>query len=241
MGCPMISPYELNNQTELVMFGNTYLIQEKNRIDPILQIDCSNDQFVYIFSAFYGLYFNTDLNDEDQGCPDVCYSRKYFENAKARCQSKQTCQIVYNEIDPCEGCLKIENVKYLCANSSTIAILNQCEKFQALPQKSCPESNDPNINDQTWLYGYQSVGAKVNCTGLQSIEIKCAFYGYDTLNSKINPNVQYGNITAYYQSSTAFKIVGNKCNNLTECIIDSGIQFSDSGEQNSILQIQWSC
>ena len=146
-------------------------------------------------------------------------------------------------IDPCMNCLKYQYFKYLCANNSTINMLNQYQNIRNLPPEICPKSDDSNINEQTWFYDFQSLGAKVTCTGSQRIEIKCAFYGYDTLNSKINPNVTYDDITAYYKSSKALQIIGNKCNNLTECVInnDLGSSGDDSQIPKSILQIQWTC
>ena len=190
MVCPKISHYESNTQTQTILFGDKYILKDGSN-----GLNCLNDQFIYTVSAFNGLYFDSNTNPHIN-CPNVCFSRTLYEGTKANCDGKQACQRG-GSIDPCTFCVKVLNVRYLCANISIINILNQCQNFQTLPPEICPKSNDPNVNDQTWLYGYQSVGAKVNCTGSQKIQIKCAFYGFDTLNSMINPNVTYDDITAY--------------------------------------------
>ena len=219
------------------------MIQEINlRGGQILQINCTNDRLIHLFSAFHGLYFNFN-SDTNEACSDVCYSRNNYENVKALCQSKKECQMTYYSIEPCPNCWTYQNVKYICTNNSTINMLNQCKNIAPLPPEICPKSNDPSIKDQTWFYGYQTDGANISCTSLQKIQIKCAFYGWDTLNLRVNPVNDYGVSTAYYKSTKAFNIISNKCNNLTTCVIKNDIDTPVAVNRDpvSILQIQWTC
>ena len=219
------------------MFGKTFTLIDNNPV----QLNCLNNKLIFVYSALNGLYFSIP-NNARPICPDVCYRRSFFEDTKVFCENKQTCQL-NNLAEPFWGCYFTKNVRYICADSSIINMLNQCQNIsRTLPPEICPKSNDPNINDQTWFDGYQNTGANITCQNSKKIQIKCAFYGFDIFNSKINPNIQYNTpTTAYYRSNKAMEIMRN-CNNLTECVIYNNFTSTEVNyDPMSILQIQWTC
>ena len=245
-GCFQQSPYEPTNQNEIIVFGNKYFIVEQQVSDPgTIQISCPSDKYIYVFSAFHGLYFNLTNGPYSSfsNCPDVCYSRNYFDHVKSLSSNKQSFNFT-DSIDPCQMCLKYFVVKYLCVDSVVLSFLNSCPKISTVPPEICPTLKNTSVNDQTWFNGYQKNGANVSCPLSFNIQILCVFYGYDVLNSKINPSATYTYISAYYKSIAAYDFVADKCNNQSICIINEISMNTDTfnapNDQN-ILQIQWTC
>ena len=219
-----------------------------------LNIICHPNSYIHIYSAYFGIQFQTYsdcmLQNNDTEIPKLCYSPLSYDKIVSKCEYKNSCDLTatFTDLNFIEICPDYRNknqllIQYQCIDDYLFNLtINQCVLNKVIPS-ICSNQVDVYVNQGTWCDNGLGNGSIMNiqCSTNQLIEIVCAFYGKDPNISTCSQQIAQSSI-CYFNSTIT--IVNNNCNGKNSCKISNfKSTFSDpcDGGLDKTLFIQWKC
>ena len=206
-------------------------------------ITCPSNLVIHINSGYYGIQHMTTVNACISSNPDelpaMCFYPDTLTKLKSMCEYEKSCFINVNANnfgDPCPEYHKQMLIQYQCMEKKELESINhKCSVGNEVPF-ICPhvQSN----NEKVWC---ENSTMLIECEPLQTISIKCAFYGvHSSLKSCQTENLLNPPI-CYFKNS--FDYISSTCAHKNSCkVSDFSKIFSDpcKGFDKS-LYVQWEC
>ena len=217
-------------------------------------ISCKENLVIRINSAYFGMQTKVNFYASGKGdyVYNVCYNRGVYSAVRNACEGKQTCLIpTAPGLDPCPGYGKKYYVTFYCVDNQTLNNLNNCGNTVSPPPDPCLISNYPTALNII-VGNNSSTGLTLSCPTGQSINVTCAFLGFDVLLNKTVSGAKY-TTSAAYNTNYVFQTLTSLCNGKNSCFIFSNstnflhivlIGLSQSNNMynsNSVVQAQWTC
>ncbi len=220
---------------------------------PILQIiacndgkivlNCPKDQFINIYSSYYGIQQNTQTDctlTSTIESPSICYRSDSFNIIYSLCQNKTSCYLHANRAYFGDPCIGFDNkqlfIQYQCVDSSILTILNNCPKITKV-DSICPSLTSSSQYQKTWC---DISNITLTCFNNKIIKILCAVYGID-------PNIRkcglyYIGAPTSCNSNSTLTNIKTACNDRTSCSLNSSKLINICPKAYApILIIQYEC
>jgi hypothetical protein len=221
-----------------------------------LNIICQENSLIHIYSAYFGIQFQTTSdcmmqnNGQNAEIPKLCYSPLSFDKIVSICEYKNSCDITatfsfLNLIETCSG-FRYQNqllIQYQCIEDNSYNFtISRCILNKMVPS-ICSSQVESSINQGIWCDNGLSNGSImiIECSNNQKIEIVCAFYGKDPNVSTCGQQLSQSSI-CYFNST--FSILNDNCNGKNSCSVsDFKNIFLDpcDGRSDKTLFVQWKC